>query len=94
MAEAFSLVIQGEGKKSFLHADGDVRYRPFQEVGNPVSQRSKRMAQEDPENSPKNDMEFFTSRSDPIYEKNAVNGIMAFYTAVRDIQAFIDAGKF
>jgi hypothetical protein len=94
VVEALSLVILGQKDESFLQAACDIRHRLFQEISNPGSQRFKKMAQEDPENIPKDDMEFFNSiANDPVFEKNALKGIINLYTPVEDVQAMLDSQK-
>jgi 2-polyprenyl-6-methoxyphenol hydroxylase-like FAD-dependent oxidoreductase len=94
MAEALSMVVRGEKEESFLQAACDVRHKLFQDISNPGSQRFKRLVQEDPNNIPKDDMDFFTNiRDDQNYEVNALRGIIGLYTPVEDVQALIDAGK-
>lgn len=89
IAEALSLVVKGEKPETFLQTACDTRYRIFRDISNPGSQRFKKLAQQDPKNIPREDMEFFKRlNSDPGFQKQNLLSTLALYTPVEDLEGY------
>ena len=87
IAEALSLVVNGQKPESFLQAACDARLRVFRDISNPGSQRFKSMVQEDPNNMPTEDIQFFEKlHNDKVFQKEFLLGGMRMHTPVEDIK--------